>query len=140
MVQYRFLHNHWPLSNLNILKLVFLVWKVVIVAAAFFVLTMVTWLLFVFFTLFVITYVWSNKFLLLLIIIIIIVPNVWLHGAGLTFFWRLQTLTFFIMQKMCAEVDAHNQRITFIRVFVKLSTDSDARPANHNALTKIIHF
>ena len=41
-----------------------------------------------------------------------------------------KTHTFFNMQKMCAEVDVHS----------KWRTNSDARPANHNALTKILHF
>ena len=36
------------------------------------------------------------------------------------------------MQKMCAEVDAHNKLITFNTILVKSSTNSDVRPANHN--------
>ena len=62
-------------------------------------------------------------------------------------FTRGKTLTFFNMQKMCAEVDAHNKWITFIRRSRQFFNElwrtpdsfhfiSDARPANHNALTK----
>ena len=47
------------------------------------------------------------------------------------------TFTFLEMQKMYAEVSAHNRSS---RILVKLSTDSDARPANHNAHTKIVHI
>ena len=51
-----------------------------------------------------------------------------------------KTLTFLSIQKMCAEVDAHKKWMTFIRRSCQTSTNSDARPANHNALTKILHF
>ena len=47
-------------------------------------------------------------------------------------FTRGKTLTFLNVQKTCAEVDAH--------ALVKSSTNSKERPANHNALTKILHI
>ena len=64
----------------------------------------------------------------------------WSHVLLASTFTRGKTLTFLIIQKMCAEVDAHKKWMTFISVLVKSSTNSDARPANHNALTKILHF
>ena len=55
-------------------------------------------------------------------------------------FTRGKTLTFLNIQIMCADIDAHNIRITFSRLSRESSTNSNARPANHNALTKILHF
>ena len=55
-------------------------------------------------------------------------------------FTRGKTLTFFNIQIMCADVDAHNIWITVTRRSRESSTNSNARPANHNALTKILHF
>ena len=73
----------------------------------------------------------------------LLVPNarlalVWRSLAST--FTRGWTLTFLSMQKMCAKVDAHKYEWRSSGVLVKSLTNSDARPANHNALTKIPHF
>ena len=57
----------------------------------------------------------------------------WSDILLLSTFTRGKTLTFMNMQKIFAEVDAHNKWISSSSVLVKSSTNSDARPANHNA-------
>ena len=73
----------------------------------------------------------------------LLVPNVrmalvWRSSGVYIHTWK--TLTFLSMQKMCTGVDAHKNEWRSSGVLVKSSKNSDARPANHNALTKILQF
>ena len=65
--------------------------------------------------------------------------------AGLTFFWRLHShvekRSHFWTCRKCVQTLTHTKNEwRSLGVLVKLSTNSDARPANYNALTKILFF
>ena len=75
----------------------------------------------------------------------LLVPNARLALVWRSSVWRLHShvekCSHFWACRKCAKRLTHTKnKWRSSGVIVKSSTDSDARPANHNALTKIIHF